>query len=193
MAIALAPSPSTPIDGLVERGRTDPEAFGELYDRHCAQVYRFIYRRVHDEALTEDLTADVFFKALRNLPRYRACGRPFVCWLYPIAANTVVDHALHRKPVVELNEATAGEGSLSLLDRVVQRDEARRVWQAVTRLPCSQQMVMQLRFADDLSLAEIGGVTGRSEAAVKLLLFRAVRRVRAELGASVAPRAQVST
>lgn len=181
MAVALAPYPSTPIDDLVERARTDPEAFGELYDRHFWDISRYIYRRVHDQAVAEDLTADVFFKALRGLPGYRDCGRPFVCWLYRIAANVVVDHTRNHQPLTAVDERTDLGASIDVLETIVRRDEARRVWQAVARFPQSQQVAMRLRFQDDLSLAEIAGMMGRSEAAVKLLIHRAVSRLRTEL------------
>jgi RNA polymerase sigma-70 factor (ECF subfamily) len=92
-----------------------------------------------------------------------------------------VDHARNHQPVAELDERTEAGASLDVLDMVLRRDEARRVWQVVARLPQSQQVVMRLRFLDDLSLGEIAAIMGRSEAAVKLLVHRAVLRLRTEL------------
>jgi RNA polymerase sigma-70 factor (ECF subfamily) len=180
MAVAVMPCVAFPADELVERARTDPLAFGELYDRHFAEIYGFVYRRVADQALAEDLTADVFFKALRKLSQYRNRGGPFVSWLYRIAANVVSDEFRNRRYPVQLQEKSAATGAGDLLDRIVRRDDERRAWQAIARLPRSQQMAMRLRFADDLSLTTIAGIMGRSPAAIKLLIHRAKIRVRRE-------------
>ncbi|TMD68899.1 MAG: hypothetical protein E6I84_00585 [Chloroflexi bacterium] len=65
--------------GLIERARSDPEAFGLLYDRHVAGIYRFVYARVGNAPAAEDVTAEVFINALRAIDRYRDLGRPFSC------------------------------------------------------------------------------------------------------------------
>jgi RNA polymerase sigma-70 factor (ECF subfamily) len=71
---------------LVERAKRDPEAFGLLYDRYVGQVFGFAYSRLHDRASAEDLTSEVFYKALRNIGQYQPV-RPFRAWLYQIAKN----------------------------------------------------------------------------------------------------------
>src|ERR1700736_3345884 len=77
--------------GLVERAKLDPAAFGELYDRYFSQIYRFVYSRVRDQTAAEDVTSEVFMKALRGIGRYQDTGRPFSAWLYQIAVNAVND------------------------------------------------------------------------------------------------------
>ncbi|TME85497.1 MAG: sigma-70 family RNA polymerase sigma factor [Chloroflexi bacterium] len=77
---------------LVERAKEDPDAFGALYDRYFPQIYRFAYSRVRDQSLAEDVTSEVFFKALRNIKRYTYSGHPFSSWLYQITLNAVADH-----------------------------------------------------------------------------------------------------
>ena len=70
----------------------DAEAFGALYDRYVDAVYRYVYYRVRNEAEAEDVTSEVFFKALRAMPRYRP-RQPFLAWLYRIARNAVIDRS----------------------------------------------------------------------------------------------------
>src|SRR5438128_12137630 len=76
---------------LVERAKEDPDAFGALYDRYFPQIYRFAYSRVRDQSLAEDVTSEVFFKALKNIKRYTYSGHPFSSWLYQITLNAVAD------------------------------------------------------------------------------------------------------
>src|SRR5438094_9570110 len=76
----------------VERSKTDPAAFGELYDRYSARIYRFVRSRIHDDGLAEAVTAAVFISALRRIRHYQDQGRPVSCRLYPIAANAVASH-----------------------------------------------------------------------------------------------------
>src|SRR5579864_404941 len=76
---------------LIEAARLDPGRFAELYESNFHRVYAFIAGRVHDRAEAEDLTADVFHRALANLDRFEWRGTPFVAWLYRIAANAIAD------------------------------------------------------------------------------------------------------
>src|SRR5215510_2669133 len=76
---------------LVEAAQQDPAKFGDLYDRHFAQVYAFVVRRVRSREAAEDLTAEVFHKALAHLGDYQWRGAPFGAWLLRIAAHAVID------------------------------------------------------------------------------------------------------
>src|SRR5437899_6884610 len=89
---------------LVERAKEDPDAFGALYDRYFPQIYRFAYSRVRDQSLAEDVTSEVFFKALRNIKRYTYSGHPFSSWLYQITLNAVADHYRGQHGEVDLEE-----------------------------------------------------------------------------------------
>ena len=166
----------------VERAKTDPAAFGELYDRYSARIYRFVRSRIHDDGLAEDVTADVFMSALRGIRNYQDQGRPFSCWLYRIAANAVASHYRNRRPQLSLDDAIALPAlEMDPADEVIARDRVRTVWQAIDRLPRQQRAAMILKFSDDLTMEDVGAVLGKSPAAAKLLIYRAVQRLRLEL------------
>ena len=166
----------------VERAKTDPAAFGELYDRYSARIYRFVRSRIHDDGLAEDVTADVFMSALRGIRNYQDQGRPFSRWLYRIAANAVASHYRNRRPQLSLDDAIALPAlEMDPADEVIARDRVRAVWQAIDRLPRQQRAAMILKFSDDLTMEDIGAVLGKSPAAAKLLIYRAVQRLRLEL------------
>src|SRR5213075_2444781 len=78
---------------LVEAAQSDPARFGDLYEHSFEVVYAYIARRVRDRSETEDLTAEVFRRALTNLPRFKWTGAPFAAWLFRIASNLIADRS----------------------------------------------------------------------------------------------------
>jgi RNA polymerase sigma-70 factor (ECF subfamily) len=182
-----SPSPLSDSDEvLVARAKRDREAFGGIYDRYVDQVYQFIYRRVKDHPTAEDLTARVFFRALEQLPRFEWRGVPFGGWLIRIAANLIHDHHGDAQRHVSLDEwaedATAMASSdPSAEEQYASRQAASTLWKEVFTLPIAEQQVLVHRFARDMSIREIASTLGRTDGAVKQLLFRAVRRLRQRL------------
>src|SRR5690349_22714556 len=78
---------------LVEAAQQDRACFGDVYERYFELVYGYVARRVRDRAMTEDLTSEVFRKALANIDRFKWTGAPFGAWLLRIASNVVADRA----------------------------------------------------------------------------------------------------
>ena len=163
---------------LVELAKRDPNAFGELYDRHFQQIYRFVYSRLGEQSAAEDVTQVVFMKALGGIGRYQDTGRPFQAWLYQIAVNAVADRYRSARPVEDIEEqrALAAEGSVE--DLAAHRDEIRRIWALVEGLPAPQRTAMVLKFQEDLKIEDIAVAMGKSPGAVKLLIHRAVTKLR---------------
>jgi len=169
-------------DDLIERAKQDPNAFGELYDHYFGQIYRFVYSRVRDQDSAEDVTSEVFFKALRAIPRYRPSGHPFSAWLYQISINAIADHYRAKRPEAELEEAGGvASRAVPLEEHVAQRDEAARIWEAIDSLPPAQRTALTLKLGEDLKLAQIGVIMGRSEGAIKLLIHRGMIGLRQRL------------
>jgi len=164
---------------LIEAAQMDPSRFAELYEQNFNRVYAYVARRVRDRAETQDLTAQVFHKALANLGKFKWKGSPFVAWLYRIASNAIADHARQnmREPVDEPNPLS--ESSTATDFEEVERRA--RLFTAVDRLPEDQRRVIVMRFADEKSIREIADDLGRSEGAVKQLQFRALENLRNRL------------
>jgi len=173
----------------VERAKSDPAAFGELYDRYAAQIYRFVRARIRDESAAEDITAEVFLSALRHIKSYRDQGRPFSCWLYRIAINAIASHYRGQRSALSLDDQLGLVSPLlDPLDEVVDRERLRTIWQAVDALPAQQRAAMILKFSEDMTMDEIGGVLGKSPAAAKLLVYWAMQRLRRELAPATVER-----
>jgi RNA polymerase sigma-70 factor (ECF subfamily) len=172
---------------LVAQAKTDPEAFGALYDRYVGEVYGFVRARLHNAAAAEDVTAEVFFSALRAMPRYQDRGRPFSCWLLRIASNAVSTY--YRREHAHLDVTDEIPDRAASVEGAVLRDlEMAGLWQLVAELPPLQRQAMQLRFQEDRSARDAARIMRRSEAAVKLLIYRAVSRLRSELGVATTAR-----
>jgi RNA polymerase sigma-70 factor (ECF subfamily) len=170
---------------LVERSRVNAEAFGELYDRYCDKIYRFVYRRLDHREAAQDVTAEVFFKALKAIDSYRPATAPFSAWLYRIAANAVIDHLRATRATTNLDAvADTADGVAPVDEQAINRVEAARVWDAVESLGEAQRTAVTLRFGEDLPIARIAERMGRSEGAVKLLLNRGLGAVRSRLDAT---------
>jgi RNA polymerase sigma-70 factor, ECF subfamily len=166
---------------LVDRARRDPRQFGTLYDRHFQQIYRFVYSRVREQTAAEDVTSEIFMKALKAMPRYQDTGRPFAAWLYQIAVNAIADRYRTMKPSQPLDDfhdlSVAGP---ALEDLAAHRDELRRIWGLVEALPHQQRTALVLKFQEDMKIEDIAVAMGKSPGAVKLLIHRGVSRLRDE-------------
>ena len=169
---------------LVEAAQQDRAHFGAVYEKYFEVVYAYVARRVRDRAATEDLTSEVFRKALAHLPRFKWTGAPFAAWLLRIAANLIADRAKRvAREEHSDSEELADRGSLAQAQQSDLEAAERRahVIRLVDELPEDQRRVVRMRFAEEKSIAEIAAQLNRTEGAVKQLQFRAFQTLRAKL------------
>ncbi|HLJ67626.1 MAG TPA: sigma-70 family RNA polymerase sigma factor [Chloroflexota bacterium] len=164
---------------IAEAAKSDSEAFGELYERYYSRIYRYVYHRVGNVADAEDLTALVFMKALEAIPAYQPRQGGFAPWIFRIARNGVVDYYRRYRHVSTLDdvnhEATDGDPVSRTLG-LERRAELRAM---VERLSDEQREVVLLRYAADLSFGEIAAAMRKNEPAVRMLLHRGLRKLKA--------------
>jgi RNA polymerase sigma-70 factor (ECF subfamily) len=158
----------------------DSEALSELYRRYADAVFRYVYYRVGDREVAEDLVGDVFVRALEGLPSYQDTGSPFDAWLYRIAHARVVDYYRRQETrrTASLDERLAGGGGADPYRLVAHRDDVRHAWRALIHLTDSQQQVIALRFIAGYSVAEVAKLMGKTEGAVRALQHRALASLR---------------
>jgi RNA polymerase sigma-70 factor (ECF subfamily) len=178
---------------LVEAAQRDPARFGDLYEQYFELVYAYVARRVRNRSEAEDLTAEVFRKALQNLPRFKWTGAPFAAWLFRIASNMIIDRAKRaareansepslRVGLMPRDESGALSSAMPTQEEQLEQSERSAVlFRAVGELADDQRRVLLMRFAEDKSIREIADALGRSEGAVKQLQFRALENVRKRL------------
>ena len=171
---------------LVERAKHDPSAFAELYERHFPRIYRFVYSRVRDQTVAEDVTSDVFMKALAGIGRYRDRGWPFSSWLYQIASNTIVDRFRTLHPAEDIDRQFGLSDDSSLEEDASRRDDVRRIGALIRALPDQQRTALVLKFQEDLAVEDIAAVMGKSSGATRVIIHRAIATIRVRLhGANI--------
>jgi len=159
---------------LVAAARADPARFLDLYDRHFHRVYVYVLRRVRNRTDAEDVTAEVFHRALANLHKYEWKGIPFVAWLFRIAAHELADRWHESARVADGPQPDPGSADPDFERRVA-------LFELVDRLPADQRRVIELRFGEGRSIHEVAEALSRSDGAVKQLQRRALEQLRADL------------
>ena len=164
---------------LVEAAQKDPARFSELYEINFARVYAFIARRVRNRDEAEDLTSEVFQKALASLPRFKWRGAPFAAWLFKIASNMIADRSKRAAKERGLSDA---DDPTDLTQISLEEIEFRaQIFRLVETLPVDQRRVIAMRFTEEKSIREIADEIGRTEGAVKQLQFRGLQQLRTQL------------
>lgn len=160
---------------LVSAACADPRAFAPLYARYVGPVYRYCYLRLGDRA-AEDATSEVFTKALAGLHGYR--DGVFAAWLFRIAHNVVGDVYRRGRPTEQLGAAAqCPDTGPTPADAALSRDRLEALRAALAALPESYRRAIELQMAG-WSVAESAAALEVSAGALKLLRFRALKRLR---------------
>lgn len=176
-------SDSSEENAIALASQGNQEAFGALYERYVDRIYNYIYYRTGNQFDAEDLTARVFFRAMRHIENYTDRGLPISAWLYRIAHNLVANwhRDNSRRKEVPLDEILLvrpdGEHPEWAL---LQSEEQERLLRVIRHLPPERQQLLILKFVQHLSNAEIGEIMGRTEGAVKSLYHRTLLSLRDE-------------
>jgi RNA polymerase sigma-70 factor, ECF subfamily len=168
---------------LVEAAQSDPRKFDALYELHFERVYYFLVSRIRDRSTAEDLTSEVFHKALANLSKYEWRGAPFSAWLFRIASNALADQykrsSREHSSTNDPTEADAYPHPSSTEFEAI--DYHARLFRLVGQLPTVQQRVIHERFVEQRTIREIAARLKKTEGAIKQLQFRALQTLRAQM------------
>ena len=168
---------------ILQAASGDQDAFGALYERYLDDIYRYVYYRVHDVEEAEDLTEMVFLRAWENLLKNKKKVNVFNfrAWIYRITHNLVIDYKRKKKPIsVELEDLSRNAEAVSpASDKIVERQlsEAELV-AAINSLEDRLQQIIILRFISELSHAETAAVLGLNKNHVRVLQYRALKKLR---------------
>jgi RNA polymerase sigma-70 factor (ECF subfamily) len=160
---------------LAQRG--DAQAFAELYRAHVDSIYRYLYYRINTVTTAEDLTADVFMKALEGLAGYQDRATPFLAWLYRIARARLVDYYRRSKHADDHEDIDAIElGADHDLDAaLIAAHQSDHMQTALRTLTDEQQQVIVLRFVEGHSVEKTAELLGKTEGAIKAMQHRALQ------------------
>lgn len=167
---------------LAQEHHDDPAAFAELYRRHLPRVYRFLLARLGETQAAQDATAQTFLAALEGIGNYRASGA-FGAWLMMIARHKAADDFRTRRTTMVLDAAAELPATApSTEQQVVTRLQLQEVLGAMRALSPERAEALSLRIFVGMSIAEISKVMDKREAAVKMLVYRALEDLRQRLG-----------
>jgi len=172
-------------------------AFEQLYDRHETSVWRFVFRSVQNQAVTDDLVQELWFAVARTAASYEPTAK-FKTWLFTMARNRVIDHVRTAKNHVSIDAENddgesmfsdlAAESRLGPLRQVSSREQATALLNAIEQLPNDQREVFLMQAEGDMSVEEIAAATGFSFETAKSRL----RYARSKLKVLLADFAEVS-
>ncbi len=171
---------------LIKRAQNgDQAAFAQIYHRYAQPLYRYIYFRLGDADLAEDLRAEVFLRVFESLDRYEDRGWPLSAWLYRIARDRTVD-VIRRSRLRQTVPLESWSGACEGPDHeVVLRLDCEELRRHLGDLTDDQRQVIALRFLADLSIQEVAQRLGRSEGAVKALQYRGLQSLARRLMSGV--------
>jgi len=158
----------------------DGEAFAQLYGEHFDKIYRYVYLRLGNQAEAEDLTQEVFVKALEAIGSYKWRSLPFASWLFRIAHNQVIDYSRKESKA----EKVALENDVASFDEpnpevIAEREfEIEELVDNIKKLPPAQREVISLRFGAELSIAEVAKALGKSPGTIKALQYNGIVALR---------------
>ena len=168
---------------LVEAAQADPSKFDALYELHFHRIYYLMVSRVRNRTTAEDLTSEVFHKALRNLRSFEWRGAPFSAWLVRIAMNALADQFKR-----DYREVPSGDDPPKPeISRAPSKPDERTIEEngwlfgLVEKLPDVQRRVIYERFVEQRKVREIAAILKKSEGAIKQLQFRALETLRAQM------------
>ncbi len=173
---------------LVERARRDPEAFAKLYDQYYSQIFGYVLKRVANIEIAQDITSEVFFKALKNLGRFRWQNISPSFWLYRIAANQITDYFRKGKremfsleeicdPITVANPSIEAE-LLQAEEELKRHEDFLLLHENIAKLSFKYQEVITLRYFESKQIKDIAQILGRREGTIKSWLHRGLEKLR---------------
>ncbi|MFC1911026.1 RNA polymerase sigma factor, partial [Chloroflexota bacterium] len=150
-----------------------------LYDMHIDRIYRHVYYRVNSTEDAEDITQQVFIRAWQAIGRFKKTSSPFAAWLMTISHNLIVDYYRSRKDEKSLDSEQlvieSPENPEKMAEMAINQQQIRKV---IARLPGDQQQAILMSFIEGFSYGEIAGALGKSEGALRVIIHRALKKMR---------------
>ncbi len=163
----------------------DTQKFASLYDAHVRDIYKYLYYRTQHRETAEDLTSQVFLKALDKFDSYDETRGAFIAWAYRIARNVLIDHYRSTRPALDIEDVWDLQSDADVVRDAEARERIEKLRPYLTALPKEQRELLLLRLWDGLSYAEISEIVGKSEDACKMSYSRIIAKLRKDVPASI--------
>jgi len=176
---------------LIKRAQKEPEAFAKLYDKYYPQIFGYILKRVANLEIAQDITSETFFKALKNLWKFRWKNVPFSAWLYRIANNEIANYfRKNKKYSISLDKLLEEKGLepvalynletefLEAQEKLKKHQDFLKIQGKISQLSIKYQEVITLRFFEKKKIKEIAEILGKKEGTIKSLLYRGLEKLK---------------
>ena len=164
--------------------------FAGIYDKYIEKIYRFIFLKVNSQEIAEDLCSDTF---LRGWKAYKKAQNPELkaqkeieniqAFLYKIARNLVIDHYREKgkAQIISADYIQIADPRTNLEEKAILSSDINTIRLALVNLKENHQNVIIWRYLDGFSIADIAGMLGKSEGAIRVMLHRALNALKNEL------------
>jgi RNA polymerase sigma-70 factor (ECF subfamily) len=179
---------------LIEKARTDPLAFGILYDSYYPKIFNYLLHRLAKADIAADITSEVFFKAMTKLHTFTWHDISFGAWLYKIANNEIkmyyrkkerrffsLEFLFEQHGFEVPDSEDIEQDYIAAEDKIAQYKQFKQIQQKLAELPLLYQEVLVLRFFEEKSLAEISEITGKNLNTIKSLIARGTEKLKKQL------------
>ena len=176
---------------LVTQAKFDPEAFGKLYDQNYSAILNYCIRRTGNIELAQDITAETFVKALKNISRFEWRDISFSSWLYRIAGNELIsyfrknsyrsvslDYLSESHGLEPVSPQELEEEFIAAQEKLERHKEFLAIREQVEKLKQKYQDVIALRYFANKSIQEIAGILNKPEGTIKSLLHRGIEKLK---------------
>lgn len=170
---------------VVKENTSSRETFARFYDKTMPKVYRYIYYKVNSQQIAEDLTSEVFDKALVNFKKYNQEKASFSTWVLTIAKNTIADYyrAQPKVQTVSIDEAVDTPSREPGPEQTAEDNEEKQLLKrCISQLPEKEQEIIRLKFTMEMTNRDIAKVIGLTETNVGVMLYRIIRKLRYSFG-----------
>lgn len=156
----------------------EKESFAFLYDQYVQKMYGFIFHKVLHKETAEDITSDVFLKALEKINTFDSSKASFATWLFTIARNRVTDHFRRSKEAGNREDIWDIASSEDIEERANSKYIYGQLQQHMCSLPVLQREMLMMRFWQDMTYAEIAEILGKSPGSVKVAVGRSIKKLK---------------
>lgn len=166
---------------LVQDAQQDPQGFAVLYDKYFDQIYRYVYRRVSDKEMVNDLVSQTFYDALAHIKSFEWRGYPFSSWLYKIAHNNVLKWYREHSKAQKVSLDDIGELADLTVDQkrdASQKEKQLEVQKVLDQLEPEEREIIRLKFFEEVSNIEIAEIMGLSANHIGVKVYRTLKKVK---------------
>ena len=157
----------------------DKEAFAYLYNIYIKKIYNFVYFKTLHQDIAEDLTSQIFLKALKNINKFK--DNNFSAWIYTIARNTVIDHYRSNKDIKNIDDCWDLSGADNLTDDFDNNLKISQIREAMNELSTANRELLIMRLWLDLPFKDIAIILDKSESAVKMSFGRTLNQLKRKI------------